>query len=534
MTPRPHPAAGPGDDLRRSLDRAVLLGRGGRLLAACGCWIAAASVVVAALAALDMLGGGRLGITFLPAAAKIAVVLAVAAVPTAVAIRRGIVRGGWPNRLGIALETEARHPRLGESLSRAVEFLAAPPLPSRRRDTGRAEDDPTDSPPDATARALRQLAIDQAAAAARDVGGPVLPGFAFDAGCTLAGIAAPLVLWASTTLATGRWADAVRRQLAAPSGPHPVAERPTTGPIAAGVTPPAAAPISPAVLAAAGRLAAAAAVERRLADVLAARFAQAPGALAESLPREQRHTLDELAAIQAACLRTIAAGRGAIRTAAGSAEASPSAAAPSPRDRLRAALARFAEVDRAEAEASPANIAANRLHLAADAAATLAEELAVIAAGLGASPGAADSPETTPIPPGAGPLAGIAAALDRVAAAHPGDVRESTGPAPDTARSRTTRAAPRTAAADREAGTAGADATTTDPRGGPMAAASSATAAAETPPIERIWDLLPAAGRSQTGRTAVESAPPAYRSAIDAYYRLLLQSLPDRSIAAPP
>jgi hypothetical protein len=540
------PAGPVADDLRRTLDRAVWLARGGRLLAACGGWIVAGCLVVAAAAMIDLLSQGRLGIASLPRGTKLAVMLAVAAAPAAVAFRQRLARDGWPDRLGIALATEARHPHLGESLSRAVDFLAHEPAPAERHATGRGE---TFRSKPVTARALEQMSVELAAAAARDAGGPAVPGLLADAAWGVAGAMAPLVLLASLTFAPAGWADAVGRQLAAATETRRTTEQPVAPTAAAAAASPAVAALPPEAMAAAAQVAAAAALERRLAELLADHFERAPGVPAEALPRAERRTVDDLAAIQGACLKTIAAAREAIRSAAESIDESSgsavavAAAATSPRDRLLAALVRLTACDLDAAEASPATISANRLHSASEAAARLAAGLAEIAAELGAAPATREGAALAAARDGrddtgmTGPLAAAAATLQRIASEPAGHVqvsRDVVADRPGTATGPSASQAPASARGLDESGPDTA-AATTDPRGGSQpAVAETAVGAADAVPIERVWSLLPETGRSQSGHRAVESAPPAYRSAIDAYYRLLLQSLPDRPAAPAP
>ena len=87
---------------------------------------------------------------------------------------------------------------------------------------------------------------------------------------------------------------------------------------------------------------------------------------------------------------------------------------------------------------------------------------------------------------------------------------------------------------------AGGDAVaaTTDPRqgaGGGSVDASAPRLAATIAvhPIEQVWQRLPAHDRFQTSREAVAELPATYRPAIDSYYRLLLESMPDTP-ATPP
>jgi hypothetical protein len=530
MTPPETPAAGRADELRRSLDRAVRGTRVGRLLAACGCWLAAASCLVAALAAVDICSAGRLGLPAMPEAARAAVLLVAAGIPVIAFVRWRLLRDGWPDRLGIAIATEARHPALGETLSRAVGFVDEP------RDAGRQGGAANPSP--ATV-ALQRLAIDQAADASRQVGGPVLPGLGVDLRAAAAGVATAVALWLSTTCLPGRWAAAVQRQfivsadraatpaLLAP----PSAARPAAADSAATTALPAD------VLRAAGRLALAAAVERLLGDLLAARFAQAPGVPAAALPRQRRQDLDELAAIQTDCSRSIAAAR---RTIVDS-RLQPAAARHD--DRLLAAIGRLDGPEVADADTAAAHITANRLQLAATAADRAAELVAEVAAELGAAPvgaardrldaerGAAlgadldGDPGTQlesdrPLARAVATIARIAADSDHSAAAS---ARVPAGGSRPAAASGTSGSA--------AAGSAGTTTATTDPSGASSSAAAvsaeTGATAEQSSPLGRVWSRLPATARSQTARTALESMPPVYRPAIDAYYRLLLQSMPD-------
>jgi|GEM_PF-1366819 len=537
MTPPETPAAGRGaDELRRSLDRAVRGTRVGRLLAACGCWLAAASCLVAALATIDICSAGRLGLPIMPVAARAAVLLVAAGIPVIAFVRWRLIRDGWPDRLGIAVATEARHPVLGETLSRAVGFVDEP------TDAGRQGGAAKPSP--ATV-ALQRLAIDQAADAARQVGGPVLPGLGVDLRAAAAGVATAVALWLSTTCLPDRWAAAVQRQCivsvdrAATPAPlvPPSPDRPATADSATADS--AATTALPAdVRRAAGRLALAAAVERQLGDLLAARFAQAPGVPTAALPRQRRQDLDELAAIQTDCSRSIAAARSTI------ADSRLQPAAARHDDRLLAAIGRLDGPEVADADAAAAHITANRLQLAATAADRAAEVVAEVAAELGAAP--VDAPRdrlsaergaalgaNLDVDPGTQlesdrPLARAVATIARIAADSDHSATASArvpagGSRPTSATAGTSGSA--------AAGSGGTTIATTDPSGASSSAAAvsaeiSATAE-QSSPLGRVWSRLPATARSQTARTALESMPPAYRPAIDAYYRLLLQSMPD-------
>ena len=483
-------------DLRRSIDQAVRRAWLGRGLAAAGCWLAAAAAVVATLAAIDLASGGRLGISLLPVAAKVPLVLAVAAAPAAALLWRRISRDGWPSRLGIALATEAHVPRLGESLSRAVGFL---------------DEQPFGSPPlPPAARGFRQLAVEQVASAAQEAGGFVVPGFAADVGWTAAGLAAVLLAWSSMTMLPKRWADAVRRQVAAPSADA------SASPAAAGGNSIADEPWPSEARLAGTRLAGAAATERRLAGLLATIFARAPGLTAASLSPAARRELEALAAVPTECQREIDAARRLL-----SAALSASALTAGHGDRIRRALSQLEPLEW-EARTIAADIAANRLHRAGDAALAVADTLAAAAATLGA---ATDAP---PAQAAFGPLAAAAAAaaaLDRSLAAgtDSATVVAATGASPDGAAT-TGRDGPTEAGSLVVAGGSGSAAAAPAGVGGGAEPRRPSQLPADAAPIEQVWSLRPGGERPQTTPEAVELGPPAYRSAIDTYYRLLLQS----------
>ena len=106
-----------------------------------------------------------------------------------------------------------------------------------------------------------------------------------------AGLAAGIVITVAAMLAPDRLLRAVAEPFVGPwlteTIPRPVAGEPPT------IVPEAA-------VAAAARLAEAAAVEERLAVALLARFARLPGGSREELPRHEQDWLDETAAVQAA------------------------------------------------------------------------------------------------------------------------------------------------------------------------------------------------------------------------------------------
>ena len=289
--------------------------------------------------------------------------------------------------------------------------------------------------------------------------------------------------------------------------------------------------------AAAGRLVAAVAVEARLADVSARGFAVAPGVAAAGLPAGTRAGLERLAEIAAECRQVVAADSRTLRAAT---EAFPHAGD----DAVRRICARLDAVAVDAAAPLSGHVAANRLSRAAAIAADAARAIAAAVTALGMPPAdtaSADLPFG--MPPGAGddltaagppqpaPLDRTRAALERAAAVvlAPLDVAASTadggrtdgaaGPPGQTQPA--TGARPPSAASTAGRGSSGS--ATAAAAGG--AAMAGPEAAGEPSAAERIWMLLPSRERPDMARQNADGPSAAYRSAIDAYYRLLLQSL---------
>jgi len=533
---------------RRNLDGAVRIGWAGRLLALLGGWLAVAAILIVALAAIDVAVGDRAA-PFPPYLSAV-VIMVISGVAAGLMPGRRMTRCRRPTRLSAALATERAQPALGERLSSAVEFLTDLP--------------PGDSEPGpscAVTRALRRLAVEQAAMAARDARMAV-PGLAIDLRWLAAGILLPAAVWLSTLLLPSPWGEAVGRSLFRTVGADAEAALAargagaTGGPAAAAAASAdavpglAAAGLPPAATQAAARIAAVARLERRLADRLAVVFAQAPGVPRESLPRGPRNELDELAAVQSECLQAMHSERETLRLVAAAAAGGEQVVSSPAAGGLAAAVVRLDDLDQVDLSASPSHIRANRLALAtalaADAAAILNASAGLL--GISSTDGVAGDGGRSSA---AGPLLRATATLDRMlgeaaggsaadgAARGSGSIRAATPP-------EEIAAAPAAAAeGDAALNQAGPhDTDTTDPRAGAAAGTAGRTASAASrsrpaapaasAPIERVWSLLPGGDRAEAGRGAIDALPAAYRPAIDAYYRLLLEATTGGRSAGPP
>jgi len=542
---RNNTAGGGADAFGRSLDRAVCQAWFGRILALLGSWLGMAAIIILPLALLDLATGGRIGSGDLPAVLRGSGIAVAAGLLAAAVFRRRWSFGQRPNRLAVALATEQHAPWLGERLSRAVEFLTDTAAPDPPEPAASAA---------ATTQALRHLAVEQAAEAARGIGRLSVPGITADLRLLAAGIALPAALWLSALTLPDPWADAVRRQL---FGRPPSATAATTAGHVANESSGPAAPIAagpsdsrrattdrlpPAWSRAAAGIRAAAVFEQRMAALLSVLFARAPGLPTRALPREACHELEQLALAQAECLRTVVADREALVRAAES--AAQDSASPPMAAELGRAVARLADLDQVASETAPLHIAANRLGLAGCIVADTAAILADAADSLGMPPPPDAGQNSGPFGvtdtaaadrnwrAGASPVARATRVLDRISAAH----RQLR---PDQTQTLSASAAgmPGTATVDGEPTGPAAD--TTEPRFGPTANGPPQTATLTGPepttstdpttrtPIERVWSLMPTAAGPEAARESFDGMPAAYRPAIDAYYRLLLQSFPN-------
>jgi hypothetical protein len=496
------PETSPGSEVfRRSLDRAVARGRALRLAAILGCWCTCAGVIWgAAVVTRWVLGlGGELGGPEpWPLRAGVAVS---AALVTAGLFRAAVCAGRWPTRLAVALETERRDPRLGERLSRAVGFLEEPIAKS---------DAPTAEA--ALTGGLRRLAIEQAREALP--GRPAVPGAAADLKWIAAGIVAVVAVTITTVAGPARRGGA---RPARESDRTAVHGRPTEG----GMRGDGAVATDAARAAVVRRLDAEAAVERRVADVAAAVFAEAPGARRESLSRETQGRLDRLAAIQAEVCAAVRAARTEIESLA----ATPAA-------RIEACLRELDAFASVGGEAIGADIAANRLGLAGDRAASAAAAIAAAATALAAS-----GPDREVDGWAADDLrmARATMALDELAVSvgHPladtaSDAGRRATTGEPTATATSVSGGPGGQAETAGSATGPGETRTTSP-GQPTEPApdarSTVTIDAPSPsrPVGRGWrpPALGAADSKPSDAVVREDAPAAYRPAVAEYYRLL-------------
>ena len=327
------------------------------------------------------------------------------------------------------------------------------------------------------------------------------------------------------------------------------------------------------------RLVAAAVLEARLAVVLGRGFALAPGVDAGDLPAGIQAGLERLADIAAECRRTVAADSATLRAATDAVflatkdavflaakdavlPAAKDAVLPAAKDAVHRVCDRIDAVAVAAAAPLPGHVAANRLGRAAALADDAARAIAAAVDVLGMAPAAAagDLPpdgsltgpstahDTASAPLAPTSLDRTRAALERVAATllAPVDADDGAAAKPFGTTGPATPARPNAPPVDPAAA---ATATTRGPTRGPTtgqplagdASAAEAArgavdppgAAAEPSPRERVWLLLPARERPDSGAadSGADATSAPYRSAIDVYYRLLFQSLSPASPA---
>lgn len=428
-------------------------------------------------------------------------------VVTAVAVLGAVVvwwrwAGTAPTRLDVARAAEAIHPGVGERLSRAIEFLDDPAAPRGERDM---------------TLGLRRVAATDAAAAAAAMSRLPAPGCAFHLPWAAAGAAAVAMLVASILLLPGSWGLAVRRQVPWGAGAdRPVAAVPgreRSGP--AGDVPQAASADTAPIAAAIAELSAASVLESRLAGLLAARFAVAPGRPVFTLPDDMRRDLPTLAAIHAEAVGTARRVRDILETID-----VPAA---------RPAAGRLTALLRADDERVTDAITTNRLALAADGAGRFAAGLVETVVALGGP-----HPGTTL---DAARLEPRMAAVTRRAELALADIAEKMGgraAVPDQASTTERIPAGVRPSSSRAGGPAPAPiersqvndlATTPEPGFVAGGAETMRPDDERLPAVIRVWGLLPSTNRSFSTVGSAADAPPAYAAAIDLYYNLLLESL---------
>lgn len=258
--------------LARPLDRAVVIARAGRLLDLVGRLVCAAILAILAVLLTRAVG---LGLPF-PAG------------PIAVATAIGIAgwqasrRWKWPDRLATAMAIERAHPRIGEKISRAVAFInASCEKPVSQMDLPGVSL-MTEALDEATA-ALEGVAIDRSGR--HPLRGPLIP-----LEWPTAGLASAVAFSIAMLVAPGRLVQPLADAFLPPRTVQEISRVPP-------VEPASRFPIG--AVAAASRLAGAAATEERLAAALLARFARSPGVARDELSRGEQDWLDEIASLQA-------------------------------------------------------------------------------------------------------------------------------------------------------------------------------------------------------------------------------------------
>ena len=469
--------ASAGATLRHSLDRAVLVAKAARLLG----WLGWGAVV--AVAAL--LGEAAVHVLIAPAGVPSG------RWPVVAVVVVGAVAAWWrwagqaPTRLDVARAIEASHAELGERISRAVAFLDVPT-------------DVMQEPP--LTDGFRELAIEDAARAGEVIRRLPVPGLRLHAAWAAAGSVAVIAGIAFARIVPH---DSSAGRL----GEVPSLDTPVVAPEVDHSQ-------------AAARLAAVAAVESRLAEILALRFAAAPGQMVDSLPDEQQRDLLRLAEIHDESLRAVHRIRSELAT-----KDTPAA---------QAAVQQLGPLENASGDTIGRVITANRLASAAAGAKQCADTLTAVVRLLGGEETRGDVAMPHLPPREVVHVRRAEAALADIEQ-RPLDGRQ------DAARRRTAVATARREAdhdsrpveAGRSAGPAGAEPAgdvTEAPTSEPRFAASDADITRPldeaASPQARVWSLLPAASRPFAGSGAEPDVPADYRAAVDLYYQVVLESLP--------
>lgn len=448
---------------------------------------------------------GRMAVVAVAAFVAVAVVnrllapagVAVGRWPVIAVVFAGVVAAWWRwreaalTRLDVARAIEASHVALGERVSRAVPFLDL-------RQDAPAEPSLTSG--------LRGLAVADAARAAAAIRRLPVPGLTHHIPWAVAGSVAGLVWLASMQM--------VPRKLAATEPRESLSTDTPT--VAADVD-----------HAAAARLAAAAAVESRLAEILARRFAAAPGQMVDSLSEMQQRDLVTLAGVHEASLRTVHRVR--VELAA------------SETLEARAAGRQLESLEDESTSAIRHAITTNRLATAAAGVRRWADTLAAVVRLLGGEEG--DVAATLPqLPPREVVQVRRAEAALAALEQRPLDSRQNAGDG------RTAVVAAREAAdrkplpdgAERPTGLTGSEpagegtaAPTSEPRFAAGDADISRPLDEAATPQARVWSLLPTASRPSTRSGAAADVPADYRAAVDLYYQLVLESLASESTGKP-
>jgi hypothetical protein len=476
----PHPATPPSVTLRRRLDRAVAIARMVRFLG----WLGRVAVV----AALALLIEREAELLMRPPG------FLLGRWPVITAVFLGAVAVWWrwagraPSRLDVARAIEADHADVGERISRAVFFLDP------------ATDAQRESP---LTRGLRELAVDEAAQAMAAFRHLPVPGLRFHAPWAVAGSVA-VIAWlaaAPTVPSAGRrdGREDRRGDMSATESPQDSRAVDHTQ--------------------SASRLAAVAATEAHLADVLARCFAAAPGRMVDTLPDDEQRNLVVLAEIHDESLQAMQQIRAELAT-----HDTPAA---------QAAARQLGLLDDTAGGSIGVAISGNRLASAATGAARYADALMAAVRLLG---GEAARGVTA-----MGQLPPREAVRMRRAEAALADIEQQRRDGRQVAAGREAAVASAGQQSEREsrqperdqaAGSAGAESggqvtpvAPSDPRFAAGDAAIARPVAAAERPQARVWRLLPEAVRPFASSGGEADVPPDYRAAVDRYYQLVLDQL---------
>jgi hypothetical protein len=449
---------------------------------------------------------GRMAVVAVAAFVAVAVVnrllapagTAVGRWPVIAVVFAGVVAAWWwwregaLTRLDVARAIEASHVALGERVSRAVPFLDL------------REDAPAE--PSLTS-GLRGLAVADAARAVAAIRRLPVPGLTHHIPWAVAGSVAGLVWLASMQMVPRKLAEAEPRESLSTDTPTVAAEVDHA--------------------AAAARLAAAAAVESRLAEILARRFAAAPGQMVDSLSEMQQRDLVTLAGVHEESLRTVHRVR--VELAA------------SETLEARAAGRQLESLEDESGDTLRHAITANRLATAAAGVRRWADTLAAVVRLLGGEEGdVAGTPSQLP-PREVIQVRRAEAALAAIEQ-RPLDRHQNAGDG------RTAVVAAREAAdrkplpdgAERPTGPTGSEpagegtaAPTSEPRFAAGDADISRPIDEAATPQARVWSLLPTASRPSPMSGAAADVAAEYRAAVDLYYQLVLESLASESTGKP-
>ena len=465
--------------LRRRLDRAVVVAWVVRLLG----WLGRVAVV----AGMALLIARAAELLIAPAG------FPVGRGPVIGAVFLGAIAAWWrwagraPSRFDVARAIEAAHADVGERISRAVAFLDPP------------ADAPSEHP---LTHGLRTLAIDDATQAVSAIRHLPVPGLRCHAAWAVAGSVAVIAWLGAEPMGPRHERGRLDERLADTSAKE---------------SPPAPPAVDHTEIAA--RLAAVAATESHLADVLARRFAASPGRMVDLLPDEEQRNLVTLAEIHSESLQAVQLIRAELAT-----HDTPAA---------QGAAQQLGFLDDASAGSLDVAISGNRLASAATGAARYADALTAVVRLLGGEATRGDVAmqhlplrEVVRIRRAEAALADIeqrppdrrldaAERRTEVATTSGQSDRESRLPGPD-----------------RAAEPAGAEpagqmtpVAPTDPRFAAGDGDSGRPIAAAERPQARVWSLLPGAEQPFATSGGEAEVPPGYRAAVDRYYQLVLEQL---------